>query len=163
MTWTWTMSPWLWAFINKWHPSQLKWRGYQLKLLNSLFNQFKSDYLPLCLVLKFVMLAALNWHRCTLCSGTRGHQSSQVKSSQVNWGERQIGAESCFCLLSFAQKLKDEEMSSLLQPNNIFSFSISPHCGQSKRSRSKNMKMPAYVRPCLRIFATNRKSLQRKL
>ena len=45
-----------------------------------------------------------------------------VKSSRVNWGERQIGAESCFCLLSFAQKLRDEEMSSLLQPNNISSY-----------------------------------------
>ena len=48
--------------------------------------------------------------------------TSQVKSSQVNWGERQIGAESCFCLLSFAQKLRDEEMSSLLQPSNISSY-----------------------------------------
>ena len=116
----------------------------------------KSDYLPLCLVLKFVMLAALNWHRCTLCSGTRGHQSSQVKSSQVNWGERQIGAESCFCLLHRIWEMRRCPV--FCNPTTSPHISISPHCSQSKTFRSKNIKIP-----CLRIFATNRKSLQRKL
>ena len=49
--------------------------------------------------------------------------TSQVKSSRVEsiGAKDKLGRNLVSALLSFAQKLKDEEMSSLLQPNNIFS------------------------------------------
>ena len=49
--------------------------------------------------------------------------TSQVKSSRVKsiGAKDKLGRNLVSALLSFAQKLKDEKMSSLLQPNNIFS------------------------------------------
>ena len=50
--------------------------------------------------------------------------TSQVKSSRVKsiGAKDKLGRNLVSALLSFAQKLRDGEMSSLLQPNNIASY-----------------------------------------